>query len=218
MNTKHTHERGAAHWSTIVVIVLTVVLAIVGSLAIWAFVEYNNARTDVDGQISLAVSEAEKAQAEEDEKKFAEREKEPNREFVGPDDFGRVTFDYPKTWSVYVADNGARSGTYEAYLNPITVPTVSKSQRFALRVTIESEDTDAVLEDYEKLIESGDLSSENFTANGFEGTRLDGNFDKNIRGSAVIFKVRDKALTIRTDADTFKPDFDKLIQTIEFNQ
>ena len=74
--------------------------------------------------MNLAVAEAKKEQATLDEDKFAQREKEPNRQFVGPDDYGRLTFDYPKTWSVYVARDTSRGGTYEAYLNPITVPPV----------------------------------------------------------------------------------------------
>ena len=52
---------------------------------------------------------------------------------------------------------------------------------------------------------------------GNTGTRLDGNFSKNIRGAAVIYKVRDKTATVRTDAnETFKADFNKIIQTINF--
>jgi hypothetical protein len=47
--------------------------------------------------------------------------------------------------------------------------------------------------------------------------RLDGSFSTDIRGSAVIFKIRDKTVTIRTDADTFKPDFENIIKTINFN-
>lgn len=211
-------ERGAVHWSTIVVIALAILLAVVGSLAIWAFVNYTSTKSDVDGKIALAVSEAEKVQAEKDEKKFAEREKEPNRKFVGPDDYGRVTFDYPKTWSVHVATDTASGGTYAAYLNPIEVPPIKNTERYALRVTIEEKETDRVLQQYESLIKKGDLNSTAFSANGVEGVRIDGNFTKDIRGALVIFKVRDKTLTIRTDADTFKPDFEKLIQTIEFNQ
>jgi len=55
-------------------------------------------------------------------------------------------------------------------------------------------------------------------ADGNNGTRLDGAFTKDIRGYAVIFKIRDKTLTIRTDANTFKSDFNKLINTIKFNE
>lgn len=219
MNTSYSDQRGAVHWSTIVVVILSVLIAIIGSLAIWALMSYNEQKTDVDGKIALAESEAKKVQAEEDDKKFAEREKEPNRAFVGPDDYGRLTFDYPKTWSVYEAsDVSGGKGAYAAYLNPIVVPPVSNTRQVALRVSIEEREYDTVVKSYEQLVKKGDLKSSAVSVNGVSGTRLDGQFSKEIRGAAVIFKIRDKTLTVRTDADTFKPDFEKLIKTIEFNQ
>jgi len=67
-------------------------------------------------------------------------------------------------------------------------------------------------------VKKGDLKASSTKADGNNGTRLDGNFTKDIRGYAVIFKIRDKTLTIRTDANTFLSDFDKLISTIKFNE
>jgi hypothetical protein len=166
------------------------------------------------------VATAKKEQADSDEAKFAEREKEPNREFAGPDDYGRVTFKYPKTWSVYVAtDATTGGGKYTAYLNPIVVPAVtgSTAQQYALRVTIEQTAYDKEIATYKALIQKGDLKSQPVSANGHDGTRLDGTFSKNIRGAAVLFKIRDKTVTIQTDADTFKPDFENIIKTIDFN-
>lgn len=212
------NEQGGISGSLVAIIALIVLVLAAGSFAIWAYVNYNEQKTNVDGKIALAVADAKKVQADEDEKKFAEREKEPNRQFVGPDDYGRVTFDYPKTWSVFeatdVADGG---GTYEAYLNPVTVPPVSSDQQFALRVLIEEKDYDRVVQSYESLVKKGELRSSAVSATGHSGTRLDGNFTESIRGSAVIYKIRDKTLTLRTDANTFKPDFEKIIKTIDFN-
>ncbi len=204
--------------SLLAIIGLTVLVLAAGSLAIWAYVSYNEQKTNVDGKIDLAVAEAKNEQAKLDDEKFAQREKEPNRQFVGPDDFGRLVFDYPKTWSVYVARDVSKGGAYEAYLNPITVPPVSSTQQFSLRVVIEQKDYDEVVKTYEALVKKGDLRTSVASANGNSGTRLDGNFTKDIRGSAVIYKLRDKTITLRTDADTFKPDFENIIKTINFNQ
>jgi hypothetical protein len=209
------NEQGKISGSLLAIIGLSILVAGAGTLAIWAFLNYNEQKTNVDSKVELAVAEAKKAQADEDEAKFAEREKEPNRQFVGPDDYGRLVFDYPKTWSVYVA---RESGPFEAYLNPVTVPPVSRDQQFALRVTIEQEEYDEVIQSYQSLVEDGKLRSSAVSSMGHNGTRLDGNFTDNIRGSAVIFRVRDKTITLRTDADTFKPDFEKIIKTIDFNQ
>lgn len=218
MNTNnHTYERGAISGSMIAIIGLIILVLGAGSFGIWAYLNYNEQKTNVDGKIELAEAKAEKIQADKDAAEYFEKSKEPNALFVGPDDYGRLIFNYPKTWSVYVAKDITSGGTYEAYLNPVTVPPVSDIQRFALRVTIEEEAYDRVLDKYKSLVEDGELRSSAFSANGNNGTRFDGNFTKDIRGAATVFKLRDKTVTVRTDADTFKPDFEKLIKTINFN-
>jgi hypothetical protein len=217
----HRLERGAVNgWilSTIILIVLTVGA---GAAATWGIINYNEQKTDVDTKTQAAVSKAVKQQIDTDEANFLKRDKEPNREFVGPEDYGRLTFDYPKTWIVYVDKDVVNTGdTFAAYLNPVSVPSVSKAatQQYALRVTIASQDYDKVLATYDASVKKGDLHSSSVSANGASGTRLDGNFSKDIRGAAVIYKIRDKTITIRTDADTFLPDFNALIATIKFNQ
>jgi hypothetical protein len=217
-NLRHKNENGAITGSLITIILLSILFAAAGSAAIWAFMNYTEQKTNVDGKIDVAVAEARKEQSDIESAKFAEREKEPNRQFVGPDDYGRVIFDYPKTWSVYVAKDVTEGGDYLAYLNPVTVPPVSDKQQFSLRVTVEQNDYDKVIKEYDARVKKGDLRSSGVTANGNTGIRFDGNFSKDIRGAAVIFKVRDKTVTLRTDADTFKPDFENIIKTINFNQ
>ena len=54
------------------------------------------------------------------------------------------------------------------------------------------------------------------SVNGENGLRFDGNFTEKLRGALVVFKVRDKTVVFMTDADTFKPDFDALIQTVTY--
>lgn len=215
---RNRNETGAVSGSLIAIIGLTVLSVTFGSLAIWGYLSYNEQKTNVDSKISLAEADAKKVQADSDLKKFAEQEKEPLRTFVGPEDYGRLTFDYPKTWSVYVARDVSKGGTYEAYLNPITVPPVGVTgQQYSLRVTIEEKAIDAVIQTYQSLVKKGDLRSSATSSDGNNGTRLDGSFSKDIRGAAVIYKIRDKTVTIRTDADTFKPDFENIIQTIKFS-
>lgn len=217
-HTNHLHERGGISGSLIAIIALSLAVAAAGAFAILAYMNYNEQKTDVDGKISLAVATAQKTQGDDDEKKFAEREKDPNNIFAGPDDYGRLTFSYPKTWSVYVASDTTNGGTYQAYLNPGVVPPVgSDSQQFAIRVTIEENTPDEVLSQYQDLVQSGDLKSSATSSHGHNGTRLDGKFTDDIRGAAVIYKIRDKTVTVRTDADTFLPDFNKLVKTIDFN-
>lgn len=212
------NEQGIVTGSLIAAIILGVFALLFAGLAIWAFLSYNEQKTDVDGKVQTAVAEAKKVQFDRDYKTFKEDEKEPNREFIGPDDYGRVTFSYPKTWSAYIAKDVSNGGTYEAYLNPVTVPFPTSTQQFSLRVLIEEKDYDQVIKTYESLVKKGDLKSSATSSNGQNGTRLDGSFSKDIRGAAVIYKIRDKTVTLRTDADTFKPDFENIVKTIKFNQ
>jgi hypothetical protein len=210
-------QSGAANTWLILSVVFIVTTIAASAVMIWALINYFDQKNNVDAKVASEVATAKKNQADADEAKFTEREKEPNRQFVGPEDYGQVTFDYPKTWSVYVDKDASTSNTYQAYLNPVSVPPVAASQQYALRVTIETKDYDQVLTGYQSLVKSGGLVSSAVKIDGDNGTRLDGNFSKDIRGSAVVFKIRDKTVTIRTDADTFRGDFDALIATIVFN-
>lgn len=214
---KHTHERGAISGAQVTIIGLATLVVGLGAFGIWSFVSYQDAQSDVDDKIAVAVAEGQKEQADADEKKFSEREKEPNKTFKGPDDYCGLSFSYPKTWSAYVANDTKNGGTYEAYLNPDVVNPVSADQQFALRVTIEQKDYDDITGTYQGRVTKGDLKQSTTSSQGNTGMRLDGNFSKNIRGAAVIYKCRAYTITVRTDADTFKPDFEKVIRTIEYN-
>lgn len=189
-----------------------------GGVAVWAYLNYMDQKNHVDSitdqAVAVAVKEAEDKAAAE----FLEKEKQPNRQFVGPVDYGRLSFDYPKTWNVYVAKDANSGGTFEAYFSAEPVPPISAIEKYALRVTIEERDYDKVIDSYRTLVSRGDLKSSSVKADEQNGTRLDGAFTKDIHGSAVIFKIRDKTVTIRTDAETLKPDFDALIKTITFNK
>lgn len=182
----------------------------------WAYTNYVDQRDNTTQKVEAAVTEAKKAQTAEDEKNYLEKEKQPYSQLVSPDDLGRVTVSYPKTWSVYVAKSS--STDYEAYLNPVAVPAVSSTQAFAARLTISNNKYDDVVNSYTSLVKKGDLTSAPITVNNFTGIKLDGKFSATRSGSAVIFKVRDKTLTIATDVDSYKNDFNNVIvKSIDFN-
>ena len=218
MNYSHSHERGAISGLLITTIALAVLLAGTGGAAVWAYMNYTDQKNNVDAKVAVAVAEANKKQADKLEAEFLKREQLPYEQFVGPDDYGRLMFDYSKTWSVHVAEDTSNGNRFEAYLNPGIVPPLDDSTQFALRVTIEDKDYEDVLDDYSNRVENGELRSSGVSVDGNNGTRLDGSFSDDIRGSAVIYKIRDKTVTLRTDAETFRPAFDELIKTITFNK
>jgi len=211
-------EQGAANtWLIVGIIFIATTVLLIGGL-VWALMNYFDQKNNVDTKVSAAVTTAVKDQADKDALEFEIADKKPNRQFSGPEDFGELRFDYPKTWSVYVANDATTDGAYEAYLNPVAVPTIDEETQFGLRVKIETKNYDKVIaEEYADLVKEGKLKSSVIKAGGQDATRVDGSFTDNIRGSAVIFKLRDKTVTLRTDADTFKTDFDAIIATIKVN-
>lgn len=210
-------EKPSKGWQIIGIVgITTSVLAIAGLT--WALINYFDQKDFVDGKVSTAVAEAVKDQAQKDAAEYEAEKAKSTQVFSGPEDYGQVSFSYRKDWSVYVAKDAASGGAYEAYFHPAVVPAVTREGVYALRLTIETTDYDKVVSSYQRLVADGSLKTSTVQTENYTGTRLDGNFTKDIRGSAVIFKIRDKTVTLRSDADTFKGDFDALIQTVTFNK
>ena len=202
-----------------IVILSMTTLTFVG-LFIWMMVQYNDVSTDVNAQIKTAVDAAKMEQSLEDEAEFAEREKDPYRDFAGPADYGQLSFKYPKTWSVYIASDASKGGDYEAYLNPIEVNPVSANTINALRVTIRDKAFDDVVQEYQRFMENRDanLSVESVTVAGTTANRYTGTIpNTELNGVIVIFKIRDKTAILQTDSMLFVEDFNTLLSTVQFN-
>lgn len=213
---KHNPQTGSVNPLLIASILLGLVTLGFAGAFFWAYSNYVDQRDNTAQKVGVAVTEAKKAQSAEDEKTYLEMAKQPYNQLVTPDDLGRVTVSYPKTWSVYVAKSD--SSDYEAYLNPGTVPAVSTAQPFAARVVISTEEYSQIVSRFASLVKKGDLKSTPVTVNNFNGVRLDGKFSSTRSGSSVIFKVRDKTLILATDIDSYKGDFDNVIvKSLDFN-
>lgn len=211
---------------TIAIVVLSLISVTFIGLFIWMFIQYDDASTDLNGKIEIAVAEAKDEQATQLEKNYLEREKYPYKTFSGPADYGQLTFEYPKTWSVYVDKSADKGGDFNAYLNPVQVDTVDDETINALRVTISTKSYDNVIADYQKKLER---KNSNLTVQAVEignsekGTLTPANRytgtipDTDLSGFIVIFKIRDKTVILQTDSVLFQADFDKLLDTVTFN-
>jgi len=213
---KRSHESGLVHPLLVTAIVLSVLTVGLGGFSVWAFLNYQDQKNNVDAKISAAVADAKREQTEADQTAFLEQEKVPTRQLIGPTDLGQVKFSYPKTWAVYVDKLGA---SYEAYLHPLVVPPLTSNTPYALRVTITSTKYESVLGGFTERIKQGQLKASPVTIVGVDGTRLDGAFSNSIRGSMVLFKIRDKTLQLYTQSANFQGDLDNIVlKTLEFNK
>ncbi len=206
---------------------LWMILAIVGGLVaitfiglfIWMYSQWDTVQKDVDGQIMTAVTEAVNEKAEEMENQFIEREKSPYRTFAAPSDYGELSFEYPKTWSVYEAKDATNGGDYEAYLNPDKVYPVSSSTINALRVTIKDQSYDSFISTYENQLKNGKLTVSVRPINGENANLYTGELPNGkLVGIAAVFKIRDKTAIIQTDAMLFEEDYQKVLDSVRFNQ
>lgn len=203
----------------IAVIIASLLAATFLGLFVWMYVMWDEAKTDVDGQVEKAVAIAVNEKQTELEAEFEEKEKYPLKTFAGPSDYGSLTFEFPKTWSVYVPDNANYGGNYHAFLNPDLVSVVSSGTINALRVSILNELTDNVMADYQEAVEDGEMTVSVYKVNGSNASLYSGllpNTD-DLRGYVAIFKIRDKTVLMQTDAEIFKDDFLKILDTVRYN-
>ena len=199
-------------------IVLGVLVVGLGIFGGWSYSQYLSYKQDVDAKIAVAVKDAKAEQQKIDQALFDEQEKSPTRQLTGPDDLGKVSLAYPKTWSVYIDKNG-ESGNYEAYLYPGEVPSVGARAAYALRVTIQDKTYESSLEEFQSQVKAGKLIASPISIGDAHGMRLDGSFPNDKQGSMVLFKVRDKTLEVYTQLLTYRPDFDKIVlPSLKFNK
>lgn len=214
---KHT-QSGELNPLVIPLVLLLVISLGMSAFGIWSYLQYSAQRDNVQGIVDGEVAKAKQKQQEEDQKVFAEREKEPYRQFIGPDDLGRVEFNYPKTWSIYVNKAG-RGGNYEALFHPNKVHPVSNRQPYALRVVVQPRSYESIVNSYRSRVEQGRLRSDAATINGFNGVRLSGKLSEQVpNGTVVLFKVRDKTLSITSESSEFFSDFNNIVlEDLRFN-
>lgn len=205
---------------TIIIVGLTLLLVTAAGLAVYFYNEYKVASTNIDAKIKAAVIESEKEITAKLEDDFAKREKIPYNTFAGPSDLGSINFKYPKTWSVYIAKDAAKGGDFEAYLHPGQVNPITNTDPIAIRLTIKSESFETADSRYKGLIQNGVLASSVIKLNNDknDATRYDGELPNKLTGSVVIFKIRDKTVTLQTDAEIYREDFDQILTTITFNE
>lgn len=203
----------------IAVIVTSLMAATFLGLFAWMYVMWDEAKTDVDGQVEKAVAIAVNEKQTELENEFIEREKLPFKTFAGPIDYGSLTFKFPKTWSVYVPDSANYGGDYRAFLNPDLVSVVSDGTINALRVSILGALADTIIADYQDAVEDGEMTVSVYKVNGANASLYSGILPDTdeLRGHVAIFKIRDKTVLMQTDAEIFKDDFLKILDTVRYN-
>jgi hypothetical protein len=201
------------------VIVLALISASVGVFAVKEYQNANNYKNNVD---AIAQSDVNAALAQQQTKlqaQFAQEAKLPNQKFTAPEQFGSLSVMYPKTWSVYVSDDGSSSGQFSAYFDPSEVPPTQNGTPNALRISIVTQDYSQVLQTYQSQVQQGTLTSTPvLLAHGVAGLRLTGQLTQTTNGSMIIFPLRATTAEVFTESPSFLPDFNNtIVPSLTFN-
>ena len=205
---------------TIILVIVCLVAAAAIVVAVMFYMKFKdleeNYTTELDSKVATAVAEEQENSA----KKIEEEKKKPNLEFRGPEDYGSVSFQYPKTWSVYVDKDASDNGDFYAYFNPVSVPpTGNQNSRYALRFVIYNRQYDDVVKKLVTNVNNGKLKSQVFKANNgqISGTRFEGELESKVIGTLVAFKVNDKTAVLRTDSNVLMEDYEQILTTLRRN-
>lgn len=203
---------------TVGLIVVSLLAVLFIGLFIWMWLKWNDASTNVKGKVDVAVAEAKNELQAKLESEFEEKEKYPYKVFTGPTDLGELSFEYPKTWSLYVQSNASRGGDYAAYLNPGQVNVVQENTVMALRVSIKGTLFDQAISEYTEKVRSGNMTLSTTVVNGNNVNVYTGKMNNEYQGIICVFKLRDKTVMLQTDSTSvFSDDFYRILKTVKFN-
>lgn len=200
-------QRGGINPLLIPLIIAVVSTLTLGIVSVIYYNQFIDQRDRNQPKIEAAVAEAEEKQKTKLEAEFTEREKQPNRIYTSPQEFGTVTFNYPKTWSSYVDNKTA--GKLEFYAHPNYVP--STGINYALRMSVVNQQFAQEIKQYDQQVKKGDMQASAVQVVGVTGTRLTGLLKKDQEVSMVIFPLRDKTMRVWTENKDFYGDFDNIV-------
>ena len=217
-STSKTINKNSSILATIILVVVSLSALTFLGLFIYMFVQWNDLKQNSDTQTAKAVEEAVYQKTVSMENEFAEKEKYPFKTFAGPVDYGALTFEHPRTWSVYISKDASSGGEYEAYLNVDKVNPINYNAINSLRVVIKDQSFDQVARNYESNIKNGKLKLSVTNINGQSANTYKGELPSGqITGIATLIKIRDKTIIIQTDALIFEKDYNEILKSIKYN-
>ncbi|HEX3568111.1 MAG TPA: hypothetical protein VHT70_00345 [Candidatus Saccharimonadales bacterium] len=209
-------EVGAINVLLIPLILVVLLFFGAAGFGYWAFAGRQDYKNNVDKKISVAVATAKQQTQAVDAQQYAEREKQPFNTYHGPQAFGSLIVQYPKTWSAYVAEDSTNNNPIDGYYYPGFVPNLTDpNSSYALRVQVTQESYSDVLAQYTGLLQDNKVSISPVTlpkVPNVTGSRIDGQVTPQKQGSMVVLPLRNMTLKIWTeDSGQFENDFNTYI-------
>jgi hypothetical protein len=211
------HHRGFI----ISIIVLTVLWLSTIGVAIWAYASMMDYKNNSDQKSAKAVAIAVQKEDSKKDKEFLEKEKQPLKTYLGPETYGGLNLQYPKTWSAFITQSDKTVTPIDGYFYPNVVPGIQSGTEFALRVQVSSQSYDQEMKILEGKVKSGKLAVAPVVlpnVPGVNGSRITGEVNQGQKDVLILLPLRDKTLKIWTETPEFLNDFDRIIlANLKFN-
>jgi hypothetical protein len=208
-----------SHMSFFVAILMTILFVCSLGFGVWAYMGMQENQSNLDAKIEKASAAAVKEAEAAKDAAFAEEEKDPYRTYTGTSTYGSLTYDFPKTWSVYQVEK--TSGTVlDYYGHPFIVKGTGKENSFAFRVQVVETSYDKELAKFDAQIKKGTVTASAFRLARVPdqlGSRLTGEIITEKQGVLVLLPLRDKTIKIWTESTDYVGDFDQVLETVSFN-
>jgi hypothetical protein len=213
---KTQRQAGSINVLLVSLIATGVVALSFAAFSLWAFGSRQDYKLNSDKKAAAAAEAAKLQTQKEDADAYAEESKNPLKTHVGPDSFGSVTVQYPKTWSAYVIEHNDNSGVaMNNYYSPDVVRDVAAANNaYALRVRIVNTTYNQMVNQYKGLSDIKKVTVTPYKlpkVPSIIGARIDGQITAQKQGSVVLLPLRSNTLEITTESQNFLADFNNII-------
>lgn len=210
------HNQVGAVNGVVVSLILTVLL-LIGAIVFggWAYSGRQDYKNNTDAKISTAVAAAKQKEGTRKDAEFAEAAKNPLKTYRGPEAFGTLTINYPKTWSGYVDDVSKGTALIDGYFAPGVVPSISdENSVFSLRVQVVQEPYSQTLQSLDSPQREGKVTVSAYALPKqpkVVGVLVSGQLDDDTNATMVILPLRSDTLKIWTEGSPYLNDFNNSI-------
>ena len=175
----------------------------------WAFMGRQDFKNNSDQKSAVAAKKAISVESARKDAVFSESLKSPVKSYTGPETYGSLKFDFPKTWNQYVSSSTAAMPV-NLYFNPDYIPDLTSNYKYALRVQITNTPYNALLKPYDSKVKDGSVNVAAYKVTKVPsvlGSMLDGKIFSTSSGTLILLPLRDKTILFWTEDQNFKTDF-----------
>ena len=214
---KRLDQKGQINGLAFPMFMMTVLFVFATVFALWAFSTRQDYKSNTDKKIAAAVVVAKQQESTKKDSEFVDKEKQPLKAYRGPETYGSLSFQYPKTWSGLITEATQGATPVDAYFYPDYLPGLPNSSSavvYALRVQIISTAYDEVVRNFTAQVAIGTVKVVPFKLEKVPnalGVRIDGVIAAGKTGAMIAMPLRDKTIEVWTEAPQYLSDFNNSV-------